>query len=93
MSQVHHRHGIQGKYIGWGRRTAAAADYAIATVHADIKLNWPSASVPLWSVRPLNQDRGFGIQTLSIDASMWRNSEWAKKKDCSLRSMRISKYG
>jgi methylglutaconyl-CoA hydratase len=73
---------IQGKCVGGGVGLAAAADYAIATVHADIKLSELAVGIGPFVVGPA-VERKIGVSAfsaLSIDASMWRNSEWAKKK-------------
>lgn len=73
---------IQGKCVGGGVGLAAAADYAIATVHADIKLSELAVGIGPFVVGPA-VERKIGVSAfsaLSIDATMWRNSEWAKKK-------------
>lgn len=73
---------VQGKAVGGGVGLAAAADYAIATVHADIKLSELSVGIGPFVVGPA-VERKIGIaafSALAIDAGMWRNSEWAKRK-------------
>ncbi|HPH83892.1 MAG TPA: enoyl-CoA hydratase-related protein [Ferruginibacter sp.] len=73
---------IQGKCVGGGVGLAAAADYAIATEKADIKLSELAIGIGPFVVGPA-VERKIGVaafSALSIDATMWRNSEWAKKK-------------
>jgi len=73
---------IQGKCVGGGVGIAAAADYAIATTAADIKLSELSVGIGPFVVGPA-VERKIGtaaFSALAIDASMWRNSEWAKRK-------------
>jgi methylglutaconyl-CoA hydratase len=73
---------IQGKCVGGGVGIAAAADYAIATTAAEIKLSELSVGIGPFVVGPA-VERKIGtaaFNALAIDASMWRNSEWAKRK-------------
>ncbi len=73
---------VQGKCVGGGVGLAAAADYAIATVNADIKLSELAVGIGPFVVGPA-VERKIGVSAfsaLAIDASTWRNSEWAKKK-------------
>ncbi|MBC7936855.1 MAG: enoyl-CoA hydratase/isomerase family protein [Rhizobacter sp.] len=73
---------IQGKCVGGGVGIAAAADYAIATVAAEIKLSELAVGIGPFVVGPA-VERKIGpaaFSALAIDASMWRNSEWAKRK-------------
>lgn len=73
---------IQGKCVGGGVGLAAAADYAIAIEKADVKLSELSIGIGPFVVGPA-VERKIGVaafSALAIDASMWRNSEWAKKK-------------
>ncbi len=73
---------IQGKCVGGGVGLAAAADYAIATTACDIKLSELSVGIGPFVVGPA-VERKIGtaaFTALTIDASMWRNSDWAKKK-------------
>lgn len=73
---------IQGKCVGGGVGLASAADYAIALVDADIKLSELSLGIGPFVVGPAVARKignaAFG--SLAIDAAMWRNSDWAKKK-------------
>lgn len=73
---------IQGKCVGGGVGIAAAADYAIAVKEADIKLSELAIGIGPFVVGPA-VERKIGtaaFSALTIDATMWRNSEWAKKK-------------
>ncbi len=73
---------VHGKAVGGGVGIAAAADYAIATVNADIKLSELAVGIGPFVVGPA-VERKIGpaaFSALSIDAAMWRNSEWAKRK-------------
>lgn len=73
---------VQGKAVGGGVGLAAAADYAIATVHADIKLSELAVGMGPFVVGPAVERKigAAAFSALSIDAAMWRNSEWAKRK-------------
>jgi methylglutaconyl-CoA hydratase len=73
---------IQGKCVGGGVGIAAAADYAIAVEGADIKLSELAVGIGPFVVGPA-VERKIGtaaFENLAIDATMWRNAEWAKKK-------------
>ena len=73
---------IQGKCVGGGVGLAAAADYAIATEGADIKLSELAVGIGPFVVGPA-VERKVGLSAfnnLAIDATMWRNAEWAKRK-------------
>ncbi len=73
---------VQGKCVGGGVGLAAAADYAIAVTGADIKLSELSVGIGPFVVGPA-VERKIGtaaFSALAIDANMWRNSEWAKRK-------------
>jgi methylglutaconyl-CoA hydratase len=61
---------------------AATADYSIAVTEADIKLSELAVGIGPFVVGPA-VERKIGtaaFSALAIDATMWRNSEWAKKK-------------
>lgn len=61
---------------------AAAADYAIATSNAEIKLSELSIGIGPFVVGPVIE-RKIGtaaFSALAIDSAMWRNSDWAKRK-------------
>jgi methylglutaconyl-CoA hydratase len=73
---------IQGKCVGGGVGIAAAVDYAIATQQADIKLSELEMGMGPFVIAPA-VERKIGVaafSALAIDAAMWRNSEWAKRK-------------
>ncbi|MDB5278821.1 MAG: enoyl-CoA hydratase/isomerase family protein [Ferruginibacter sp.] len=73
---------IHGKCVGGGVGITAAVDYAIATAHADIKLSELEMGIGPFVIGPA-VERKIGtaaFSALSIDATMWRNSDWAKRK-------------
>lgn len=73
---------IQGKCVGGGVGLAAAVDYAIAVNKAEIKLSELSIGIGPFVVGPA-VERKIGTSAfsqLAIDASLWRTSEWAKRK-------------
>lgn len=73
---------IHGKCIGGGVGLAAAADYAIAVEGADIKLSELAVGIGPFVVGPA-VERKIGLTPfthLTIDASMWRSADWAKRK-------------
>lgn len=73
---------IHGKCIGGGVGIAASADYAIATEGADVKLSELAVGIGPFVVGPAVQ-RKIGLSSfsqLTIDAAMWRNADWARRK-------------
>lgn len=73
---------IHGKCVGGGVGLAASADYAIAVTGADIKLSELAVGIGPFVVGPA-VERKIGtaaFSALAIDASMWRNCDWAKRK-------------
>ena len=73
---------IHGKCVGGGVGIAAAADYAIAVDGADVKLSELAIGIGPFVVGPA-VERKIGISafsSLSIDATMWRDAEWARKR-------------
>ena len=73
---------IHGKCVGGGVGIAAAMDYAIAVKKAEVKLSELSVGIGPFVVGPV-VERKIGTSAfsqLSIDATLWRNSDWAKKK-------------
>ena len=73
---------IQGKCVGGGVGLAAAVDYAIALITADVKLSELEMGIGPFVVGPA-VERKIGLaafSTLSIDAHTWRGSDWAKQK-------------
>lgn len=73
---------IHGKCVGGGVGLAAAVDYAIATEACDIKLSELAVGIGPFVIGPAVQ-RKIGMSSfsqLAIDASMWRNADWARRK-------------
>ncbi len=73
---------IHGRCVGGGVGLAAAVDYAIAVEGADVKLSELAVGIGPFVVGPVIE-RKIGpaaFSALAIDATIWRNSEWAKKK-------------
>jgi len=73
---------IQGKCVGGGVGLAAAADYAIATEAAEVKLSELAIGIGPFVVGPV-VERKIGhaaFSNLSIDAANWRNAEWARRR-------------
>jgi methylglutaconyl-CoA hydratase len=73
---------IQGKCIGGGVGLAAAVDYAIAVEDAHVKLSELAIGIGPFVVGPVIE-RKIGISAfsqLAIDATMWRNAQWAGRK-------------
>ncbi|MET0638198.1 MAG: enoyl-CoA hydratase/isomerase family protein [Chitinophagaceae bacterium] len=73
---------IHGKCVGGGVGLAAAVDYAIAFEESEIKLSELSVGIGPFVVGPAIE-RKIGLSAftqLAIDAGMWRNSEWARRK-------------
>lgn len=73
---------IQGKCVGGGVGLAAAADYAIATEAAEVKLSELSIGFGPFIVGAAIERRiGLaGYSQLAIDATTWRPADWARKK-------------
>ena len=73
---------IHGKCVGGGVGIAAAVDYAIAIEAAEIKLSELAVGIGPFVVGPA-VERKIGTSAfsqLAIDATMWRNAEWARRK-------------
>lgn len=73
---------IQGKCVGGGVGLASAADYSIATDKSEIKLSELAVGIGPFVVGP-PIERKIGISAfsqLAIDASMWRNADWARRR-------------
>jgi methylglutaconyl-CoA hydratase len=73
---------IQGKCVGGGVGLAASVDYAIAAEGAEVKLSELAIGIGPFVVGPAVERRigTSAFSQLSIDASMWRNADWAKRK-------------
>ncbi len=73
---------VPGKCVGGGVGIVAAADYAIATENADIRLSELAIGIGPFVVGPA-VERKIGISAfsqLAIDAAMWRSAQWAGRK-------------
>ncbi len=73
---------VHGKCVGGGVGLVAALDYAIALEGAEIKLSELSIGIGPFVVGPA-VERKIGASCfaqLSIDATMWRNADWARRK-------------
>ena len=73
---------IHGKCVGGGVGIASAVDYAIAVEGASVKLSELAIGIGPFVVGPA-VERKIGTSAfsqLTLDATMWRNSDWAKKK-------------
>ncbi len=73
---------IHGKTVGGGVGLIAATDYAIAVEGADIKLSELAIGIGPFVVGPA-VERKIGTASfsyLALDATMWRNADWAKRK-------------
>lgn len=73
---------IQGKCVGGGVGLACAVDYAIANDKAEVKLSELAVGIGPFVVGPA-VERKIGtaaFSALSIDATSWRSSDWAKRK-------------
>ena len=73
---------IHGRCVGGGVGLAAAADYAIAVEGAEVKLSELAVGIGPFVVGPA-VERKIGLSAfsqLAIDAAMWRNADWARKK-------------
>ena len=73
---------IHGKCVGGGVGLAAAADYCIATDKAEIRLSELAVGIGPFVVGPAVERKigASAFSQLAIDATMWRNAEWAKRK-------------
>ena len=73
---------IHGKCVGGGVGIAAAVDYAIATSHAEVKLSELAIGIGPFVVGPAVERKigVSGFSQLAIDANMWRNADWARRK-------------
>ncbi len=73
---------VQGKCVGGGVGIAAAGDYTIALEGSDIKLSELALGIGPFVVGPAIE-RKIGLSAfsqLTIDAHLWRNGDWARKK-------------
>lgn len=73
---------VQGKAVGGGVGLASAADYTFAVEGASVKLSELAVGIGPFVVGPA-VERKIGLSAfseLSIDASSWRDAEWARQK-------------
>src|SRR5205823_8437789 len=73
---------VQGKCVGGGVGIAAAADYAIATETAEVKLSELTIGIAPFVVGPAIE-RKMGLSAfsqLAIDGGKWRTADWARRK-------------
>ena len=72
---------VQGKAVGGGVGLIAAADYAIATDAASIKLSELAVGIGPFVVGPAVEKKvgPSAFSQLAIDATEWRSAEWAKR--------------
>jgi methylglutaconyl-CoA hydratase len=73
---------VQGNCIGGGVGLAAAVDYCIAWEKVDIRLSELSIGIGPFVIGPA-VERKIGLSAfsqLAIDSTMWRNTDWAKRK-------------
>jgi len=73
---------IHGKCVGGGVGLLAAMDYAIATEAAEVKLSELAIGIGPFVVGPVIERKTgtAAFSHLAIDAGMWRNADWAKRK-------------
>ena len=73
---------VHGKCVGGGVGLAAAADYAIAHESADVKLSELAIGIGPFVVGPAIARKigSSSFSQLAIDAGMWRNGDWARRK-------------
>lgn len=73
---------IHGKCVGGGVGLAAAVDYAIAVKDVDVKLSELSIGMAPFVVGPAIKRKigASAFSQLAIDATLWRNADWAKQK-------------
>lgn len=73
---------IHGKCVGGGVGLAAAVDYGIAVKETEVKLSELAIGIGPFVVGPAIE-RKIGksaFSQLAIDATLWRNADWAKQK-------------
>jgi methylglutaconyl-CoA hydratase len=73
---------IHGKCVGGGVGLVASVDYAIASEAAEVRLSELAIGIGPFVVGPA-VERKIGTSSfnqLSIDASHWRNADWARRK-------------
>lgn len=73
---------IQGKCIGGGVGLAAAVDYCIAWDKVEIRLSELALGIGPFVIGPVVERKigASAFSQLAIDASLWRDADWGKKK-------------
>jgi len=74
---------VQGKCVGGGIGLAAAADYCIALNTAEIRLSELALGIGPLVIGPVVERKigNASFSALAIDAALWRNADWAKRKN------------
>src|SRR5688572_26917392 len=73
---------IHGKCAGGGGGLPASVDYAIASEAAEVRLSELAVGIGPFVIGPAIE-RKIGLSAfsqLSIDATLWRNADWARRK-------------
>jgi methylglutaconyl-CoA hydratase len=72
---------VHGKIVGGGVGIVAAADFAVATAQASVKLSELAIGIGPFVVGPVIERKiGLGaFQSLAVDASSWRDAAWAER--------------
>lgn len=73
---------VHGKAVGGGVGVASSVDYCFATDSSDVKLSELAVGIGPFVVGPA-VERKIGLAAMSelaINATEWRNADWAKKK-------------
>jgi methylglutaconyl-CoA hydratase len=72
---------VHGKVVGGGVGVVAAADYAIASAGASVRLSELAVGIGPFVVGPVIQRKiGLGaFQALAVDAAGWRDALWAER--------------
>jgi methylglutaconyl-CoA hydratase len=73
---------VQGKVVGGGVGMVAAADYALATTAAQVRLSELAVGIGPFVVGPVIERKiGLGnYAALGLDAAAWRSAEWAYQR-------------
>ncbi len=83
----------QGKAVGGGVGILAACDYALATVHASVKLSELAIGIGPFVIAPA-VERKIGkaaFSELALAAHEWKNAYWAKEKGLYAQVFEIAK--
>ena len=72
---------VHGKAVGGGVGVVAAADYAVATPNASVKLSELAVGIGPFVVGPAIERKvgAAAFQALAIDATEWRDAAWAER--------------